>query len=241
MRPLVLFACLFFAASAASPWAFSLETQLKGVQCATEAQALLDQWDGHHDWRRQINDNDNATVYLTPTQEIGVWLETHVYPDNTVAAFKTTPNGVLRVVWNSSNCAATISVQEKPKGSNRVASGGGFGDDELAKIVASNSSGVIYAWSPLMNYSMKGLAEIKRAADSLHIKLVTVLDPNFKKSRSLASNSKPIESLELVNQGLVQHYPAILVFSKGKIVGRVYSGYRDESTYRKFIKEQLAK
>lgn len=122
-------------------------------------------------------------------------------------------------------------------------------------------TGVIYAWSTLMPLSERGIAEIKKAARdlglSLHVldasELYTITDSEpagsgFDDSSTRGSAPRnrgdPVFeralAAELIAGGVTVHYPAIIVYREGKLLGGAIVGYKTAAAYEAMITKRLA-
>ena len=123
-----------------------------------------------------------------------------------------------------------------------------FTDDHLQALMKQHGAGIVYAWSPHMPMSIDGIATVRRVAKAMKVEVFMTLDPHAsgKAARLSAArmgwsndSMKRLESVALFRRGMGNHYPVLIVFSKGKLVGPLFPGLKSEGTYTKFIAEQL--
>lgn len=238
------FVTVFLLSIPLSTWA-GQELPVKGVACAGEVSALLDSWSSSRTWKLEGTEGD-AKVFLSPSKAIGTWLEIQIRKNGQAKAFLKSAEKVTEVSWSETACKRVVSTQQIRYDAKAMAKS--FTDESLRSLVSQGDSGIIYAWSPHMPLSMSGMNEMKKAARKLGLKVTVVLDPHA--NARIAANSalkfgmgegalKKIESLELFNRKMCMHFPAVLLYSHGKMVGPVYAGFKPEKVYSNFIQRQL--
>jgi len=117
-------------------------------------------------------------------------------------------------------------------------------DAGVQDILARESVGVFYAWSPHMPLSVDGLTEILAAGDSLDLAVIPLLSQHanvdYARDRIAGRGHsegvlRQSESGELIKRDLFVHAPAILVFKNGEFVSPVLPGFRHAADYEQLI------
>lgn len=218
---------------------------VENLRCEPQISQQVWSWHKTDDWKLEGTTRKTKS-YLAPTKKIGKWIELTVGENNQVTLSLRMRDRFTEVSWDSTTCQATTSLRHITN--DRKLLSERFTDDNLQKLVSHGGKGMVYAWSPHMPLSLAGLKEAQRAAKKMHLKLTVVLDPHANEiiaRRSATKNKwdpetlRKIESLELFNRKMCTHFPAILLYARGKMVGPVYAGYKPEKTYRQFIQRHL--
>lgn len=121
-------------------------------------------------------------------------------------------------------------------------------NDLLFRSAISQTSGVIYTWSPRMNLSLLGIAELQSICNELKLELVILLDPAISDEEA-NSVRKPfyeylipsyrLHSAWLLNMGIRVHYPSLVIFKNGKIIGSFRPGYDEPGRVRQYLLRRL--
>lgn len=126
-------------------------------------------------------------------------------------------------------------------------------------------TGVVYAWSPAMPLSERGITEVTDAARDLGLTLHVVDasglyvltdslradsgfdDPLSGESTARSTRAHDVHAeadralaAELIAAGVTVHYPAILIYREGRLLGEAIVGYKTAAAYRAMIVERLA-
>ncbi len=97
-------------------------------------------------------------------------------------------------------------------------------------------------------FSLAGFATIKKAAARLGLKVFAVLDPYADPEAARRDVDRHglergalmrMESIELFEREMPIHYPSIVVFSGGRVVGPTIPGFKEAETYVRLIAENL--
>jgi len=236
---LILIAPLWIAASVSDP-------QLRNHSCYKQISTLLDTWEVSRFWR--LEDTGPVEIHRTATGQQGIWLESHKHPGGKIEIIQLSGTKLTRVTWNPGSCDPTETKETLSY--DRVKLNDAFSDEYLDRILKENRAGIIYAWSPHMPLSVDGRYRVQRAATQLNLRVFVALDPHADSAMAKAivtrrgwdtSTLRRLESIELFNRGMGNHYPVMVVFKNGNIVGPVFPGVKEESVYLKFISERLAK
>ena len=95
------------------------------------------------------------------------------------------------------------------------------------------SAGLIYAWSPRMNISIRGALEIFEIAQKLNLELIFVLDPaavdeevrQVVEKYPVLHNTFKLQSDTLIAMSMKIHYPSLILYQNGKILPISRPGY----------------
>lgn len=124
-----------------------------------------------------------------------------------------------------------------------------FTDRTLENLLNTSVAGVIYAWSPEMPYSIEGLLDVKKAAESVGAVFIPVLDPSSDVDMAMESLKQyglqdqfrilQMRSEQLLVAGMTVHFPSLIVFKEKKLISPIYPGLQTVARYRSFILEKL--
>ena len=222
-----------------------LPRELESISCRKEVLEQLSQWERATGFKKRISVGSH--IFRSATDTIGVWLEIRSSSRHAVTLLRMAPDRLTRITWAPKSCAPSLVTSTYKFDNDRLKND--FDDSFLKTIVEQNWAGILYAWSPHMPYSVVGLSEVKAAARLLKLNIYVVLDPHAVARLAQkttfehgwpSDHLKRMESQELFNRGMGNHYPSLLLFKRGKIIGPLLPGLKKEKTYVKFIKEQLA-
>jgi hypothetical protein len=125
---------------------------------------------------------------------------------------------------------------------------GGFGDAQLARLLATGATGVILIWSPHMPLSVDQYRELSAAAAAMRVDVVALLDPladagfaaRVAGERGLpAATLRPAAGVELAFRGMTTHAPSLQVFARGRLAGPVLYGYRPRAALQAALEAVL--
>jgi hypothetical protein len=159
-----------------------------------------------------------------------------------------TPRTTTAVRLEGKDCQQSLSLTERKLDETRMK--GAFTDETLAALVASGKTGLVYAWSPHMQLSLDGVREARKAARQLGAELSLVLDPTADQAQAEAAARKaglpaealkPMQSLELQYRGVPGHYPALVAYGKGRILGWASPGYQPAERYTRQVRQRLTR
>ena len=127
-----------------------------------------------------------------------------------------------------------------------------FTDNSFARLLALSQAyqtqGVIYTWSPRMNLSLLGIAELQTICKELKLNLIILLDPNIsdeeanRVQKPFDESSLPsfrLYSQRLVEMGVLIHYPCIIIYKNGKIIGAFRPGYDEPGRAHDYLLRSL--
>lgn len=237
-----------FAAASGPAWAEKWKAipELQGHACAPAVEKLLFEWGSAFDWESGPVAPPEPRVYRSPTSTIGVWTELWLHSDGSVETRRTTAATTVAAMWRAPECRPGIGVKERTFGPPPA--NGSFTDEDLRALVGKHPAGVVYAWSPGMPLSISGIREMRAAAKELGVPVFGVLDPEAdaaiaeteaKRAGLPSTDLRRIDSLELLNRGVHVHYPGIVLFAGGKIVGPRLPGHATAAEYREFLERHL--
>jgi len=177
----------------------------------------------------------NSNILQYSTDKLGHWVLINL--QNKQASL-ISPDKEIRAKWNA-NCNLTTFTHNKNQTDDDV-----FTDKELNDLLLTNQPGIIYSWSPSMNYSVTGIEEIRMLCDLLGLTCTILLDPNS--DQQLAHKIyqddniyRKAASIELLFRGMFIHAPSILFYKQGKIMGPVIPGYRTIDQHLETISSRL--
>jgi hypothetical protein len=215
----------------------SVPALLKYSHCGTQATNLLANWGSSDRWIQRTPLDSGEKVLETPTEEVGVWIQGSFSAGQPPVLVKRSDAAEIKVTWKDSDCTPQLGVTPV-EGSIHTIKDAPYTDEMLKTALGKGGSGIVYAWSPQMPLSVWGFNEAKAMAKKLKMDFVPVLDPGadpatatqLSKEKHLANSLHQITSVELMERGMNLHYPSILVFKNGKIVGSLIPGYWDEAS-----------
>lgn len=219
---------------------------LATMGCKAAVTNTADSWGSANDWRFAGPDVDGAKAFRTPTKTVGEWIEVKFLPDNTIQASRLTPHTLTESRWAAKDCKPEVRTQARPLDEKKMDAG--FSDEKLAKILKKTKQGLVYAWSPSMQLSIRGVNEVRKVAKDLKMDLVVVVDPAarkddvaavIKKNKWPANYNQRMVSIELVMRNMPMHYPSLLVFKKGRFVSNVFPGYEAPELLKPYLTSKL--
>lgn len=108
-------------------------------------------------------------------------------------------------------------------------------DRSLNKFMQDNQKGIIYVWSPYMPLSVLGRQEIIQIAKDLNLPVLLTIDPS---ARGIQTEDQKLESRILMRSGVLDHFPATLLFENGKLRDDVLiHGYENQIPLTKLIQD----
>ena len=185
-------------------------------------------------WSRVVDPHFNTRAFRAATDKIGEWHEVHSVEKSAPKAFFYTPTTITEFQWNK-NCVlkkkSGPGIEFFPKD---TAKSEAFKDSDLANILKTQKSGVIYLWSPRMVYSVTEFNRVRELAKSKNLEFIPVYDNNVTPSdasaalkaggvdipsRGLASADlyRRLQSVDLYMRNGTLHFPTIFVFGKGQV------------------------
>lgn len=230
------------AANGSPPLPEGRDGPWRNGRCAAEARSTFARWGGSGAWIRRADASNGTKVFASPADQIGHWVELRALRGGDLELVKHEPGRGTLVKW-APGCVPQVATRIDPRSIGSEP--GILGDEKLAKLIARHRTGVIYSWSPQMPLSIGGLSAIEEAAAGLKLPLVTVLDPaaDPKRAREALRGLKlrqpasldRFRSIELTFRNFLLHYPSILVFKEGRIVGHMVPGVMTSTRYSQVI------
>ncbi len=109
-----------------------------------------------------------------------------------------------------------------------------FTDADLRREMRHNRAGLIYVWSPLMPLSVHGLEEARAVARELGLGFTAVVDGQ---AAELAPGQDTLESQRLLRMGVMNHYPAMVVYRRGKVLPHYVQGYEAPAGLKTYLSD----
>ena len=127
-----------------------------------------------------------------------------------------------------------------------------FGNRALTRLLeqsrTAGTAGVIYVWSPHMPLSMIGLREVAAVTREMGIMLVAVVDPHadpgpideaLRRCEVAPEHTARLTSAALVRRGLLNHFPGMVVFASGALVGESWLGYHAPPAVQSHLADRI--
>jgi hypothetical protein len=213
---------------------------LQGAPCRNRVIEMLTgnptskAWRPQGDWIVMPGDEPGEIARKAPTERLGTWVELRISASKQVRLTQLSASGAIEATWIGPECRARLlqhpMALPSPLPSER------FTDGDLERLKRSGTSALIYLWSPHMPLSIRGFADAQASAHRHGLQFEPILDPQAEAAvtaRALKQNPaipsrarRRAISIELLERGAHLHYPATLVFHRGK-VGRMLPGLWD--------------
>jgi len=208
--------------------------------CSAPIEAVERQWGGTGQWRHLAPYPVRRDA--SPTDSVGVWLERWRMHDGRVELRRVSASETAVAAAVAPHCTLRMTVYRRSF--DAAAMAGAFTDDALRTLLRSEPRGLIYVWSPGMPLSLRGLAQAEAAARHLGVAFTAVLaDAQPGEADSLRVDTaykQTLESVELVYRDATIHYPAVLFYQDGVVLGGAVPGYKHQRTYEALAKERFA-
>lgn len=222
--------------------------ELRKHRCAKVIEHQFSHLIQSSDWFRDIGNKHGVITYRASTHTIGTWLELNAFDNGNLNLSIHSLSSVRNFVYASHHCRPDVSISRVHYRGNFESTE--FSDRYLSRLLKENSTGIIYAWSPSMPFSVQGGRVITEVGKRLGIPVFFVLDPHAdpelaqRSVATLGGNTeamRSLQSIELFQRGVGVHYPAIVLFENHKILGRSLPGVKREDVYIRLIQERLSK
>jgi hypothetical protein len=212
-------------------------TSRPSAACVSAQRSLESAWHRTGAWRRIAPFPVERDA--SPTDSIGVWLERWHMPDGAVELRRVSAAVTIAAVLSEPGCSQRFVTHRRTFDSSAMSNA--FTDDRLRTLVERTRDGVIYVWSPGMPLSVTGLAEARAAADSLGISFTAIV-ADAQPTELLAipvdtAFQHPLNAVDLVYRDAALHYPSILFYRDGALLGSAIPGYKRRETYVALAKE----
>jgi hypothetical protein len=243
--------CSFFLAATAFGQQRAIDRRsgefFDSLPCRDEVGRLVSSWKSLEEWSPILGSDTQVLGWHTPGKDLGTRISVSKNGPEAVEIVLDTETDRFEAKVSKRACEPEVSIykQASPERSKYLKY---FGTPELKRLLERNSQGVIFAWSPHMPLSLKALDELRNACKKAGLPIEIVMDPMADASdakRSAAKYKIPVtglqrlESLDLIQRDLGQHYPSVLVFSKGRLNVRALKGHKTEEDYLIYIQETL--
>ena len=236
------FNIFFVVLFAAGPGGTTLPDQTSSLRCRTDVTADLEKAGSLGKWQRIVDPELGWRAYRSPTKQLGHWVE-----------LQHDPEGVPKLVYYEPNQSWAVDfgkLCERKKSTlkalNAATGGGTFTDKDLASLLTSKRSGIIYVWSPGMVYSMKEMRLFQDFAKKYKIEFVPIVDEKYPANvveKAIQTHSLPkskaLNAVELAVRGIA-HYPTTFVFANGKISLRPIYGVKEGDELKVTVASRLA-
>lgn len=193
-------------------------------------------------WRAKMRP-DNTFMYTAPTGKLSRWWTLDKEAGYELLV-KESPYDRMIVRYSTGNkCApevATVALNAPVDG---------FTDAELARTLKNGQGGgLIYSWSPFMDHSVRGIKTIREVAKKNNLALTLVLDPNVKEADALSALKSAgitdvkltkMHSFELRKRNTLMHFPNIVMYKNGRMVGPMVPGVMGQTTYSRVVGKYL--
>lgn len=220
---------------------------LKGIACEKQINAQLDQWAWRKQWLKKPDTGRGAKVYASPTRVAGAWVRLFLFPGGEVSIERQSPERTVTLEWNTQTCISQMKTRDHPVDPEVVRTT--FTDLGLQRLMDEHTEGMVYAWSPEMPLCQQGVSDALHASEKLGVPLFFVLDPNAapetvegaKRNWGIKTDQTVrIHSLELLNWGVLDHFPSLTVFKNHVVLGPPLMGLKNEEYYVTYTKKKLA-
>lgn len=108
---------------------------------------------------------------------------------------------------------------------------------QLQSWLHNVDEGLVYVWSPQMPLSILGRSEIIEVAKKMKIELLLAIDP-YSPSKS-GMGDPQLQSKTLIELGVLDHFPAIVVIKNGLINRAIIQGYEQKPSLEDMIRQHL--
>ncbi len=191
-------------------------------QCASEMREVIKEWGAQENWQTR-----GDLIYYTPCVTFGDWVLIAKDKKNETI-IKANEQTEIQIAFDN-KCQRQMKVLQKKAPHFEL-----LNDQDLKKLVENKKKGIIYIWSRQMPLSIKGIAEITKAAKEAHLEIILITDTRSKISsldKKILSNSLVVDSFELMMRNGSLHYPSVFAFQDGQIKNKVKFGYEKKNGY----------
>ena len=110
-----------------------------------------------------------------------------------------------------------------------------------ARACAPDCVGLVYAWTPRMPLSEKGIAEVVRAAAELEIGVSIVAHEELQAARAEQNDGAGAALANaMLDAGMLAHAPALAVMRGEEVLGTAILGYKRAGAYASLVSKRLA-
>lgn len=110
-----------------------------------------------------------------------------------------------------------------------------FNSSDLQALIDENAKGIIYIWSPNMPLTWHGRAEAKEVAKEMGVAFTELIDPHSQSRKALKENAMKVSAEKILELGVLNHYPAVVLYQNGALVKKVIHGYEDQDHLKSLI------
>lgn len=210
--------------------------------CSQFISKQAQEWKASESWEKHSIGGNAQTFYAATTPSVGDWVLVRKSAKG-VAIARANQLGRIEVSFEGKDCIKKIIPYAGQKNSPDT-----FTDKELKSFILKHEAGVIYVWSPRMGLSEMGIKEIQKAAKSLKLPVLVLMnkDVSIEEHAKLASKlgknvTQKVDSFEFKMRNVDQHFPAVMTFNKGQINSGIKYGYEKSEIYSSDITKLLSK
>ena len=201
-------------------------------RCSKELLEQEKEWQTKGEW---VNKPDGSFIKRIRFSE---WVVAKETPEGS-SITKVEPKKTMEVTFTGADCKREVH-KEKEKLNKKFDH-----DKDIYKFIVKKKMGVIYIWSPDQKLSMKGIYEIRKAAEKMKLPLMIFMDKDVPDTdmhdlRKLFGDKSThrLDSVELAMR-LKGEYPAILTFKNSKLQTEIRYGLEEASVYRTELNRML--
>ncbi|HEY9228497.1 MAG TPA: hypothetical protein VIP11_17720 [Gemmatimonadaceae bacterium] len=211
---------------------------IAATKCEASIATYEQRWGGRSEWR--VLPPYPVERDASPTDSIGVWLERSRTADGTLELRRVSVDETI--IAHASGATCDVQLTHHRRTYDRKAMARAFGDEQLRALVRDTPAGVVYVWSPRMPLSVLGVAEAKAAAAELGVAFTAIVaeasPDELRDADSLITRS--MSSLELVYRNATIHYPSIIFYRDGRLLGSGVPGFKRRETYVALARDAFA-
>lgn len=215
---------------------------LDNIACKSKVLELAREWKSLDQWSTQYQGGLENQFLASPTPVVGEWVLVREIPNGSVVA-KVGQSGRIEASFEGKTCSKEVKTYPHPAPQQNMVT-----DKEIGSFVNEKKTGAIYVWSPRMTLSQKGIPEIRKAAASMKLPLLVLLDKDVppaelkKLQKQLGPiATKQVDSLDLRMRDIGQHFPALIVFKDSKILPEVKYGFEKSDRFQSDLTRMLSR
>lgn len=206
---------------------------IESFRCVKELKVQEAEWQPKGEW---IQKEDGTFIKRIRFSE---WVVAKEIPEGSSIS-KVTPKKTVEVTFTGPECKHEVQ-KDKEKLNKKYDH-----DKDIYKFIVKKKMGAIYIWSPDQKLSLKGIYEIKKAAEKLKLPLMIFLDkdvpdtqmPDLRKLVGARSTHR-LNSIEMRMRLKEGQYPALLTFKNSKLQKEIRYGFEEASVYRDELTRML--
>lgn len=216
-------------------------------KCNKSFKKVIRKLESRNQWKRVVDRDQGVLTLRSPTKKFGKWVQVEYRPKKELAQVRVYDPFGESVYKVSSTKKCKYNSRSTKKYSKRLINKSYVTDQKLKKVIRKGQ-GVIYIWSPAMEYSMvfqKKFKEYARkdgilfqsfAEERAKIKAIKKASRVFEISKK---DTRRIASTEMDMRDYRLHYPVVYVYRNGKIHPKKIAGVVDELEFSLKVKGRL--